>query len=138
MGRVYICIIQMCVFIQLLCMIGYVLFIIEMYGLYCVCVSYGHSKCWLMCSLKCCMGDRLGSLIGVYVLCVFVGWKCPCVIGVGDVLSGVLIEVSSVVGDPDCLLAQLLSVMRSLELPGVVASAYFLFVWLVAGIQCGG
>ena len=128
------CIIQMCVFIQLLCMIRYVLFIIEMYGLYCVCVSYGHSKCWLMCSLKCCMGDRLGSLIGVHVLCVFVGWKCPCVIGVGDV---VLIEVSSAAGDPDCLLAQLLSVMRSLELSGVVVSAY-LFVWVVAGSQMWG
>ena len=39
------------------------------------------------------MGDRLGSLIGVNVLCVFVGWKWPCVIGVGDVLSGVLTDV---------------------------------------------
>ena len=78
------------------------------------------------------MGDRLGSLLGVYVLCVFVGWKCPCVIGVGDALSAVLIEVSSATGDPGCLLTQLLSVMRSLELSGVVVSAY-LFVWVFVG-----
>ena len=75
--------------------------------------------------------------MGVNVLCVFVGWKWPCVIGVGDVLSGVLTDVSSAAGEPGCLLTQLLSVMHAHGLPGVAVAAHSP-VRIVAGSQFGG
>ena len=70
-------VIQICVcggYIQLLCMIKYVSFNIEMYGL-CVgvrlCVLCKHSRCiGLMCSFICCIGDMFRCLSGVCVLSV--------------------------------------------------------------------
>ena len=72
------------VFIQLLCMIRYVSFNIEMYSsCVCVCVLLGgcrHSRCMglVSCPFKCCMGDRFRFLNDVHMSCVCVGWYCVC------------------------------------------------------------
>ena len=69
----------MVVYIQLLCIMRYVSFNIEMYGL-CVGVllrECRHSRCMglLCCSFKCGMGDRFRFLSGV---CVLSGGVCVC------------------------------------------------------------
>ena len=72
--RFGVCFVCSCVFIQLLCMIRYVSFNSDMYGLCVWTCVYEHSKCiGLSCSFICVIGDRVNCLSGVCVVCV-VGW----------------------------------------------------------------